>query len=71
MAVISNPRPSRLTRWLEGRNGRIINFVVIPLLLIAALLLPPISLVQTVADLYTDGITESRAAQLRIRMVHR
>lgn len=52
------PRPSRLTNWLEGRRGsRIINFVVIPLLLIAALLLPPISLVNLILGIGFERIS--------------
>lgn len=58
MAVTSRPRPSRLERWLEGKtSGRVINLVVIPLLLIAALLLPPITIAQRIADLGSMRIT--------------
>src|SRR5450759_5464948 len=50
----------RLTYWLEGKNGaRIISYVVIPLLIIAALILPPISVPQKVLDLGTTGITQA------------
>ncbi len=60
MTAIGTTRPSRLTRWLEGkRSGRIINFVVIPALVIAILLLPPISAVQRVTDLGTTQISEA------------
>ena len=60
MAVAEPTTPSRFANWLEGkRGGRIVNFVVIPVLLILALLLPPISLVQRVADLGTARITEA------------
>lgn len=58
MAVNTKSRPSRLTRWLEGKtSGRIINFAIIPLLLIASLLLPPISAAERVAGLGTTRIT--------------
>ncbi len=63
MAVNSKPRLSRLTRWLEGKtSGGIINFAIIPLLLIASLLLPPISAAQRVADLGTTRITAEGGA---------
>ncbi len=63
MAVNSKPRLSRLTRWLEDKtSGRIINFAIIPLLLIASLLLPPISAAQRVADLGTSRITSEGGA---------
>ena len=42
----SRPMP-RATRLMEGRRARLINFVVIPLLIIAVLLLPPINLWST------------------------
>ncbi len=42
----SRPAP-RATRMVEGPAARILNFVVIPLLLIAVLLLPPINLWET------------------------
>lgn len=49
-----------MTRWLEGkRSGRIINFVLIPVLVIAILLLPPISAVQRVANLGSTQISEA------------
>lgn len=57
MAVPQYRRQSGMARLFEGkRNGRIINFVVLPLLLIAALLLPPISLGQHIADLGTTRV---------------
>lgn len=60
MAVTYQTRPSRLERWLEGKtSSRIINFVVIPVLLILALLLPPISVVERVADLGTTRIDQA------------
>ena len=60
MTATGFTRPSRLARWLESkRSGRIINFVVIPVLLIAALLLPPISIIERLAGLGTTRITEA------------
>lgn len=50
-------------RWLEDRqSGRIISWGLIPLMLVAALLLPPISLIQKVADLGTSRIPASGGA---------
>jgi spore germination protein YaaH len=47
-------------RWVEGkRSKRIVDFVVIPLLIIAILLLPPISAGQRIADLGTTRISEA------------
>ena len=60
MTATGFARPSRLARWLESkRSGRIINFVVIPVLLIAALLLPPISITERLGGLGTTRITEA------------
>ncbi|MGQ9841001.1 MAG: SH3 domain-containing protein [Anaerolineae bacterium] len=60
MAVTYRSRPSRLERWLEGKtSSRIIDFGVIPLLLILALLLPPISVPERVANLGTTRIGEA------------
>ncbi len=60
MTVIDYPRPSRLTNWLEGKRGsRIINFVMIPLLLIVALLLPPISLIQRFSGIGYERIRDA------------
>jgi hypothetical protein len=62
MAVTDYPKPSHLTDWFEGKRGsRIIGYVVIPLLLIAALLLPPISLAQRVSSFGYDRIDEAGA----------
>ncbi len=53
----------RLMRWLEGpQSGRLITWVLIPLLVIAALLLPPISAVQKIADLGTSRIPQTGGA---------
>ncbi len=53
----------RLVRWLEGpQSGRLITWVLIPLLVIAALLLPPISAVQKIADLGTSRIPRTGGA---------
>jgi hypothetical protein len=60
MTVIDYPRPSRLANLLEGKRGsRIINFIVIPLLLIAALLLPPISLIQRFSGMGYERISDA------------
>lgn len=57
MTTMDYPGNPRLTRLLEGkRSSRIINFAVIPLLLIAALLLPPISVASRIADIGTTRI---------------
>ncbi len=53
----------RLARWLEGpQSGRLITWVLIPVLIIAALLLPPISAVQKIADLGTSRIPRTGGA---------
>jgi hypothetical protein len=61
MAITTNtPQRSRLGETLEGkRSGRVIDFILIPLLLIAVLLLPPISLIQRISDVGTTRITEA------------
>jgi len=62
MAVTDYPKPSRLTVWLEGKRGsQIIDFVVLPLLLIIALLLPPISAIQRITSLGYERIDEGGA----------
>ncbi len=59
MAVRDYPRQPQAPSWLEDKRlGRILSFVVIPLLLIAALLLPPISVVQRINDMGATQITE-------------
>ena len=60
MAVRDYPRQSTQTKWYEDKRiARILTFVVIPILLIAALLLPPISLIQRIADLGAVRVTEA------------
>ncbi len=60
MAVTEYPRHSRLTRLLEEKpSARVLNFALIPILLILALLLPPISLVQRIADTGTTSVTQA------------
>lgn len=49
-----------LTRLLEGPGSRVFTWVVLPLLLIAALLLPPVSLVGRIVDAGYERITEQR-----------
>ncbi len=59
MAVRDYPRQPQQASWLEDKRlGRILSFVVIPLLIIAALLLPPISLVQRIQDMGATQVTE-------------
>ena len=60
MAVRDYPRQPQASSWLEDKRlGRILSFVVIPLLIIAALLLPPISLVQRIQDMGATQVTEA------------
>jgi uncharacterized protein YraI len=58
MAVPNYPSTPRRNRWQEDKGvGRLIGLIAIPVLLIAALLLPPVSVVQRVLDLSTAPIT--------------
>ena len=58
MAVTETQNNSRPSGWLEQkRNSRIIDFVVIPGLLVLALLLPPISIGQRISDLGATQIS--------------
>jgi len=58
MAVRDYPRQSTQTKWYEDKRiARILTFVVIPILIIAALLLPPISMVQRIADMGAVRVT--------------
>ena len=60
MAVRDYPGERPTTNWVEDKRfGRILSFVVIPVLLVAALLLPPISLIQRVQDARMTRITEA------------
>jgi len=62
MATTDHSNPSRLAGWLEGkRSGRIITYAVIPILVIVALLLPPVSLVQRATGMGATRITEAGA----------
>jgi uncharacterized protein YraI len=58
MAVTQYPKQSSSSSWLEGKRRRVVDFVVIPLLIIAVLLLPPISLVQRAMDLGTAPVSQ-------------
>ena len=58
MAVTQYPKQSRSSSWLEGNRRRVVDFVLIPLLIIAVLLLPPISLVQRVTDVGTAPVSQ-------------
>ncbi len=53
----SRPMP-QATRMVEGRAARLISFVVIPLLVIAVLLLPPINLWETLRSFSYTGISD-------------
>lgn len=44
------PALSNLTRWLEGPGSRLVNYVILPLLVLAVLLSPPISLYDRVIN---------------------
>ena len=59
MAVTHYPKQSRLATWLEGKRSSRILDVALVLLLIAALLLPPVSLISRVTDLGTAQVTEA------------
>jgi len=59
MTKTAYPSTSRLGRWLEGTGGRIVSSVLIVALAAAALLLPPISILQRVAEAGTTRITEA------------
>jgi uncharacterized protein YraI len=60
MAIPNYPSTPRRNRWLEDKStGRLIGIIAIPVLLIAALLLPPISVVQRIFDLGTTPIAEA------------
>lgn len=59
MAVRDYPGQSRATSWLEDKRlARILTFVVIPLLIIAALLLPPVSAVQRINGMGAATVNE-------------
>jgi spore germination protein YaaH len=52
-----------LVRWVDGKRSKyVVTFVVIPLLIIATLLLPPISAATRIADLGTSPIGEAGGA---------
>ncbi len=60
MTATHTSRPARFGDWLESKQGaRIIHFAIIPVLAILALLLPPISIAQRIADLGTTRITQA------------
>ena len=49
-----------MVRWVDGKRSKyVVGFVVIPLLVIAILLLPPISVATCIADLGTSPISEA------------
>ena len=52
-----------MVRWVDGKRSKyVVGFVVIPLLVIAILLLPPISVATRIADLGTSPISEAGGA---------
>ena len=52
-----------MVRWVDGKRSKyVVGFVVIPLLVIAILLLPPISAATRIADLGTSPISEAGGA---------
>jgi hypothetical protein len=60
MTAIDSTKSSRFGDWLESKRGaRIVYFVFVPVLVILALLLPPISIVQRISGLGTTRITEA------------
>jgi uncharacterized protein YraI len=63
MTAIDSNKSSRFGDWLESERGaRIIYFAIIPVLVILALFMPPISLVQRISGLGTTRITEAGGA---------
>jgi uncharacterized protein YraI len=60
MTAIGSTKSSRLGSWLESRSGaRIVYFAIIPVLVLLALLLPPISIVERISGLGATRITEA------------
>jgi hypothetical protein len=58
MTATDSSKSSRFGDWLESKRGaRIVYFVIIPVLVILALLLPPISIVQQFSGLGTTRIS--------------
>jgi spore germination protein YaaH/uncharacterized protein YraI len=52
-----------MVRWVDGKRSKyVVGFVVIPLMIIAILLLPPISVATRIADLGTSPISEAGGA---------
>ena len=53
----------RTVSWVDGKRSKyVVGFVVIPLLIIAVLLLPPISAATRIADLGSSPISEAGGA---------
>jgi uncharacterized protein YraI len=60
MTAIDSSKSSRLGYWLESKRGAgIVYFAIIPVLVVLALLLPPISIVQRISGLGSTRITEA------------
>jgi hypothetical protein len=60
MIATDSTRSSRFGNWLESKRGaRIVYFVIIPVLVILALLLPPVSIVQRISGISSTRITEA------------
>ena len=63
MASTGTTGQPRLVRWVDGKRSKyVVTFVVIPLLIIATLLLPPISAASRIANLGTSPIGEAGGA---------
>ena len=60
MASTGTTGQPRTVSWVDGKRSKyVVGFVVIPLLIIAVLLLPPISAATRIADLGTSPISET------------
>ena len=58
MTAIDSSKSARFGDWLESRRGAgIVYFAIIPVLVVLALLLPPISIVQRISGLGSTRIT--------------
>ena len=63
MASTGTTGQPRTVRWVDGKRSKyVVGFVVIPLLIIAVLLLPPISAATRIADLGSSPISEAGGA---------
>ena len=63
MASTGTTGQPRTVRWVDGKRSKyVVGFVVIPLLIIAVLLLPPISAATRIANLGSSPISEAGGA---------